>query len=104
MWAKFSRLKTRHGRVNPELAGFVRGRSHHAATATPTDNNRLASQSRFQRLFDGRIKSIHVDVEIPIHARTPGTRLRHRIPEFRREATARNGGLIPHSLVHKSYS
>jgi hypothetical protein len=46
-----------------EYAGLVRSCRHHSAVSAAPHQQRFAAKSRIVQLFDGRKKSIHVDVE-----------------------------------------
>src|SRR6266849_6166821 len=53
----------RHGRAYAETPGLVRSRAYDRAVALPSDNHRLAAQSRIVALLDRSVKRVHVDID-----------------------------------------
>src|SRR5215467_961696 len=53
--------------MNTEFARLVGCGSDYATAAAPANDHRLALQFGIQSLFDGRVKSVHVDMQIPGH-------------------------------------
>src|SRR5262245_47002509 len=75
--------------MHSELAHFVAGRGHDAATAGTAYDDRLAPQGWIVTLFDGRVKSVHVDMQDrPTHGSPLGSSGRSsRTPPVRYLAT-----------------
>ena len=49
--------------MNPERAGFVTRRRHHAAFARSSDRDRLASQLGIIALLHRRVERVHIDMD-----------------------------------------
>ena len=61
-WAKFTRLGSRHRRVDTELARLIAGGGDNASSLT-TDSDRAASQLGVGGLLHGREKSVRIEVQ-----------------------------------------
>lgn len=58
-----SGLRHRHGRVDPETPGLVRGGGDDPARSQPAHHDRFAAQTRLRRLLGRGVEGIHVQMQ-----------------------------------------
>jgi len=52
-----------HGRMHPEVPGFIRSSADNRAFALPSDDYRFAAELRIIALLHRSIKRVHVDMD-----------------------------------------